>query len=263
VPGPDRARRRRKGKSDTLDAEAAARAALAGLDVVIPKLQDGPVEMIRALRVARRSATKARIQGGTNSSACSRGARGAAGQAVEAARPQPGRGGPAAGASAWHARKRYRRDRDRAVWELAGRRHGLDGEITRLDELLDALVKKVAPDLLALLGVGTETAAALLEATGDNPGRLTSEAAFAYLCGAAPLPASSGKTTRNPGGHHDANEALWRIVLVRMKSHAPTRAYVARRTAEGLSKREIMRCLKRYVAREVYRYLKPTDNMLE
>jgi len=148
------------------------------------------------------------------------------------------------------------------VWELAGRRHGLDGEITRLDELLDALVKKVAPDLLALLGVGTETAAALLEATGDNPGRLTSEAAFAYLCGAAPLPASSGKTVRhrfNPGGHRDANEALWRIVLVRMKSHAPTRAYVARRTAEGLSKREIMRRLKRYVAREVYRYLKPTN----
>jgi transposase len=121
----------------------------------------------------------------------------------------------------------------------------LDGEIARLDELLNALVRKIAPDLLALPGVGTETAAALLEAAGDNPGRLVSEAAFAHLCGAAPIPASSGRTVRhrfNPGGHRQANEALWRIVLVRMKSHAPTRAYVARRTAEGLSKREIMRC---------------------
>jgi hypothetical protein len=127
-----------------------------------------------------------------------------------------------------------------ALWELAGRWHGLDGEIARLDELLDALVRKIAPDLLALPGVGTETAAALLEAAGDNPGRLASEAAFAHLCGAAPIPASSGRTVRhrfNPGGHREANEALWRIVLVRMKSHAPTRAYVARRTAEGLSKR--------------------------
>jgi hypothetical protein len=119
VPRADRARRRGKGKSDTLDAEAAARAALAGLDVVVPKRQDGPVEMIRALRVARRSAMKARIQAG------------------------------------------------------------------------------LAPDLLALPGVGTETAAALLEPAGDNPGRLVSEAAFAHLCGAAPLPASSGKTTRH------------------------------------------------------------------
>jgi transposase len=138
----------------------------------------------------------------------------------------------------------------------------LDAQIARLDELLDALVRKLAPDLLALPGWGTETAAALLEAAGDNPGRLTSEAAFAHLCGAAPLAASSGKTTRhrfNPGGHRDANKALWRIVLVRMKSHPPTRAYVVWRTAEGLSKREIMRCLQRYVAREVHRYLKPTD----
>jgi hypothetical protein len=108
-----------------------------------------------------------------------------------------------------------------ALWELAGRWHGLDGEIARLDELLDPLVRKVALEL---------------EAAGDNPERLSSEAAFAHLCGAAPLPASSGRTTRhrfNPGGHREANEALWRIVMVRMKSHAPTRAYVVRRTAEG------------------------------
>jgi transposase len=269
VPRPDRARRRRKGESDTLDAEAAARAALAGLDVVIPKRQDGPVEMIRALRVARRSAMKARIQAGNQLLGLLTRApeelrarlwklRGR--NLVKAAlRLEPAGGVPASVTAATEL----------ALRELAGRWHGLDGEIDRLDELLDALVKKVAPDLLALLalsGVGTETAAALLEAAGDNPGRLVSEAAFAHLCGAAPLPASSGKTTRhrfNPGGHRDANEALWRIVLVRMKSHAPTRAYVARRTAEGLSKREIMRCLKRYVAREVYRYLKPTNGTSE
>jgi transposase len=266
VPRPDRARRRRKGKSDTLDAEAAARAALAGLDVVIPKRQDGPVEMIRALRVARRSAMKARIQAGNQLLGLLTRApeelrarlwklRGR--NLVQAAlRLEPAAGVPVSVTSATEV----------ALWELAGRWHGLDGELARLDELLDALVRKVAPDLLALPGVGTETAAALLEAAGDNPNRLTSEAAFAHLCGAAPLPASSGRTTRhrfNPGGHREANEALWRIVLVRMKSHAPTRAYVARRTAEGLSKREIMRCLKRYVAREVYRYLKPTGHIHE
>ena len=266
VPRADRARRRRKGKSDTLDAEAVVCAALAGLDVVIPKRQDGPVEMIRALRVARRSAMKARIQAGNQLlglltrapeelRARLRKLRGRS--LVEAAlRLQPAAGVPVSVTAATEV----------ALWELAGRWHGLDGELTRLDELLGALVKKLAPDLLALPGVGTETAAALLEAAGDNPQRLTSEAAFAHLCGAAPLPASSGKTTRhrfNPGGHRDANEALWRIVLVRMKSHAPTRAYVARRTAEGLSKREIMRCLKRYVAREVYRYLKPTGQVHE
>jgi transposase len=266
VPRPDRARRRRKGKSDTLDAEAAARAALAGLDVVIPKRQDGPVEMIRALRVARRSAMKARIQAGNQLLGLLTRApeelrarlwklRGR--HLVEAAlRLEPAAGVPASVTAATEV----------ALWELAGRWHGLDGEIARLDELLDALVRKVAPDLLALPGVGTETAAALLEAAGDNPGRLVSEAAFAHLCGAAPIPASSGRTVRhrfNPGGHREANEALWRIVLVRMKSHAPTKAYVARRTAEGLSKREIMRCLKRYVAREVYRHLKPTDHVHE
>jgi transposase len=245
VPRADRARRRRKGKSDTLDAEAAARAGLAGLDVVIPKRQDGPVEMIRALRVARRSAMKARVQAGnqlvgllTRAPEDLRvGLRKLRGRSlVEAALAlEPAPGMPVSVTAATQI----------ALRQLAGCWQALDGEIGRLDELLDVLVKKLAPDLLALPGVGTETAAALLEAAGDNPGRLTSETAFAHLCGAAPLPTSSGKNMRhrfNPGGHRDANEALWRIVLVRMKSHAPTRAYVARRTADGLSKREIMRC---------------------
>jgi transposase len=262
VPRPDRAARRRKGKSDTLDAEAAARAALAGVDVVVPKRQDGPVEMIRALRVARRSAMKARVQASNQMVALVTRApeelrvtlRGLRGRSlIEAALAlEPVAGVPVSVSDATQV----------ALRELAGRWQALQAELDRLDELLDVLVAKAAPDLLAVAGVGTETAAALLEAAGDNPDRLFSEAAFAHLCGAAPLPASSGRTTRhrfNPGGHREANEALWRIVMVRMKSHAPTRAYVARRTAEGLSKREIMRCLKRYVAREVYRYLQPTE----
>jgi transposase len=108
--------------------------------------------------------------------------------------------------------------------------------------------------------MGPDTAALLLIAAGDHPERLRSEAAWAHLCAAAPIPASSGKVTRrrlSPGGNREANHALWRIVITRMSAHPPTRAYVERRTAEGLSKTEIIRCLKRYVAREVYRHLRP------
>ena len=116
-----------------------------------------------------------------------------------------------------------------------------------------------APRLLALYGIGPDTAALLLIAAGDHPERLRSEAAWAHLCAVAPIPASSGKRTRhrlNPGGDREANHALWRIVITRMSSHPPTRAYVERRSKEGLSKKEIIRCLKRYVAREVYRHLR-------
>ena len=116
-----------------------------------------------------------------------------------------------------------------------------------------------APSLLALHGVGPDTAALLLIAAGDHPERLRSEAAWAHLCGVAPIPASSGKITRrrlNPGGDREANHALWRIVITRMGSHPATRAYVDRRSKEGLSKKEIIRCLKRYVARQVYPHLR-------
>src|SRR5205807_4211816 len=121
------------------------------------------------------------------------------------------------------------------------------------------LVAARAPGLLALHGVGPDTAALLLVAAGDHPERLRSEAAWAHLCAVAPLQASSGKVTRyrlNPGGDRQANHALWRIVLTRMSAHPPTLIYVERRTREGLSKKEIIRCLKRYVAREVYRHLR-------
>ena len=116
-----------------------------------------------------------------------------------------------------------------------------------------------AAGLLALHGVGPDTAALLLIAAGDHPHRLRSEAAWARLCAVAPIPASSGKVTRrrlNPGGNREANHALWRIVITRMSSHPATRAYAGRRTEEGLTEKEIIRCLKRYVAREVYHRLR-------
>ena len=147
-----------------------------------------------------------------------------------------------------------------ALRELGRRAQFLDGQLTRLDELIVPLVTARAPGLLALYGIGPRTAALLLIAAGDHPGRLHSEAAWAHLCGAAPIPASSGKVTRhrlNPGGDRQANHALWRIVFTRLGSDPATRAYAERRTAEGKSKAEIIRCLKRYVAREVYPHLRP------
>ena len=147
-----------------------------------------------------------------------------------------------------------------ALRELGRRAEFLDGQLERLDELIVPLVTARAPGLLALYGIGPNTAALLLIAAGDHPRRLRSEAAWAHLCGTAPIPASSGKTIRhrlNPGGDRQANHALWRIVFTRLGSHPATRAYAERRTQEGKSKAEIIRCLKRYVAREVYPYLRP------
>lgn len=145
-----------------------------------------------------------------------------------------------------------------ALRELAPRHRALDEEVSRFDSELAHLVAERAPRLLELVGVGTDVAGALLVTAGDNPDRLRSEAAFAHLCGVAPIPASSGRIHRhrlNRGGDRSANQALWRIVMVRLSWDARTRAYAARRTAEGLSKREIIRCLKRYVAREIYEVL--------
>ena len=142
-----------------------------------------------------------------------------------------------------------------ALRELGRRVEFLDAQIERLDDLIVPLVTARAPGLLSLYGVGPDTAALLLIAAGDHPERLRSEAAWAHMCAVAPIPASSGKTRRhrlNRGGNREANHALWRIVITRMSAHPETRAYVQRRTAEGLSKKEIIRCLKRYVAREVY-----------
>jgi transposase len=145
-----------------------------------------------------------------------------------------------------------------ALRSVARRYQRLSEEISELDEQLDRLVAQAAPELLCVQGVSTDTAASLLIAAGDDPERIKNEAAFAHLCGVAPIPASSGKTVRhrlNRHGDRDANRALYVIALCRMSHHKRTRTYVARRTEEGKTKKEIIRCLKRYIAREVYRIL--------
>jgi transposase len=254
----DRQDRRRQGKSDPLDAVSAARAAQSGRAAGAPKGRDGEVEAIRALMVAKRSARADRTQAinqarslivtGPEDLRARFAAHTPAALAAELAslRPRPG------DVVGYATRV--------ALRELGRRAEFLDDQLERLDELMVPLVTARVPGLLALYGVGPHTAALLLIAAGDHPERLRSEAAWAHLCAVAPIPASSGKTVRhrlNPGGDRQANHALWRIVFTRMSSHPPTRAYVARRTAEGLSKKEIIRCLKRYVAREVYSYLRP------
>jgi transposase len=148
-----------------------------------------------------------------------------------------------------------------AMRTLARRVAYLDDELDNLAVVIRPLVQRTAPGLLAMHGVGYDVAAKLLVAAGDNPDRLRSEAAFAHLCGVAPLEASSGKTRRhrlNRGGDRQANNALYRIAVTRMASHPPTKIYVARRRAEGKSTGEIVRILKRYVAREAFKHLRPS-----
>jgi transposase len=254
----DRQDRRRQGKSDPLDAVSAARAAQSGRAAGAPKGRDGAVEAIRALMVAKRSAAGERTQTinqaralvltGPDDLRTRFAGHTAAALVAETAslRPRPG-------STVGYATRM-------ALRELGRRAEFLDGQLERLDELIGPLVTARAPGLLALYGIGPNTAALLLIAAGDHPGRLRSEAAWAHLCAAAPIPASSGKTIRhrlNPGGDRQANHALWRIVFTRLGSHPATRAYAERRTAEGKSKAEIIRCLKRYVAREVYPHLRP------
>jgi len=258
VDRPDRQDRARQGKSDPLDAISAARAALSGRASGAPRGRDGAVEAIRALMVAKRSARQERTQAINQARALimtgpeelrARFSQRSPAQLIEAIaalRPRPGDVPGYATRVALH--------------ELGRRAQFLDAQLGRLDELIGPLVTARAPGLLALHGVGPDTAALLLVAAGDHPERLRSESSWAHLCGVAPVPASSGKTAGryrlNRGGDRQANSALWRIVLVRMKSHEATRAYADRRSKEGLSKKEIIRCLKRYVAREVYRQLR-------
>ena len=254
---PNRQTRRRRGKSDTTDAEAAARAVLSGEAAGDPKAGTDIVEMIRVLRVARSTAMKARTQAINALKAllvtapmelreqlrdmCS------AELVVTAARLRPGTADTPLAAT------------KQAMSSLAQRYQSLAGELDVLDVRLAQLTAMAAPRLLASYGVGPHSAGALLVAAGDNPARLHSEAAFSMMCGASPVEASSGKTVRhrlNRGGDRQANAALYRIVLVRMRHHPPTKAYVERRTQQGKSKSEIIRCLKRYVAREIYPLLK-------
>ena len=136
----------------------------------------------------------------------------------------------------------------------------LEEEISEIDAILKNLLKETAPELVATLGIGTDAASALLVAAGDNPERLRNEAAFAHLCGTSPIDASSGKQHRhrlNRSGDRQANSALWHIVITRMVYDPRTTEYIDRRRKEGKTKKEAVRCLKRYVAREIYRELLP------
>ena len=149
---------------------------------------------------------------------------------------------------------------------IAQRWQSLNDEISGHERLLSTLVDHIAPQLTSAVGIGPDNASELLLALGDNAGRLRSEAAFAKICGVCPIPASSGKTARhrlNRGGHRRANAALHRIVIVRMKYHEPTRSYVCRRTTEGKTKPEIMRCLKRHIAREIWTRTKHLRQQLD
>jgi len=255
---PDRRLRRLNGKSDTLDAENAARSVLAGFATVVPKTADGEVEMIRQLKIAHDSAVTGRSAAMVTMKAM-----------------------------LVHANDELRRETNRltqiklarylaafrpralatpedalrhAVRSLARRWQHLDAEAKELSGMIEQLVTRTAPQLLEQFGIGVDTAAEILIVAGDNPGRIHSEAAFAKLAGISPVPAGSGMTSGkhriNHGGHRQLNAAIYRTVIVRMRFHEPTITYIARRTAEGKSKRDIIRCLKRYVIREVYHLIK-------
>lgn len=256
VDRPNRQRRRRRGKSDTVDAETAARAALSRDATTIPKARCGPVESIRVLQLARRSAVKARTQ--------------AALQIRDLTITAPDQ-----------LRARLRDlDTDRrvalccrlratnvadpveatkaALRTLAQRHQQLSAEINTLDTQITALVAAANPALLGAHGVGPQVAATLLVTAGDNPERMRSEGAFAALCGVSRVEASSGKVVRhrlNPGGDRQANCALWWTAKTRMATDQRTKDYLARRTAEGKTSKEIIRCLKRHIAREMFALL--------
>ena len=223
-----------------------------------PKGRDGAVEAIRALMVAKRSARNERTQAINQARSLivtgpdelrARFARHSAvalAEGIAALRPRPG------DAAGYAVRI--------ALRELGRRAEFLDGQLERLDDLIVPLVTARAPGLLSLYGVGPDTAALLLVAAGDHPERLRSEAAWAHLCARRADPGVIGEGPAGTGStaaaNREANHALWRIVITRMSAHPATRAYVERRTKEGLSKKEIIRCLKRYVAREVYHHLR-------
>ena len=255
VTTPDRHDRRKRGKNDDLDAQNAAHAAVSGKRVVTPKSRDGMVESLRVLKACRKTAVAARrvaLQMIQNTIVCA---------------PDELRG-------ALREMTRMRLVRTLAAWrpdltdyrnvvsayritlKSLGRRYlELHDEIADLDAMIAAIIDELAPTLVARNSIGHGTAAQLLLTAGDNSERLHSEASFAALCGVSPVPASSGKTTRhrlNRGGDRAANSALHIIAIGRLRTDPRTKAYMARRTAEGHSKLEVIRCLKRYIAREVF-----------
>jgi transposase len=270
---PNRVARRMDGKSDRLDAENIARAVLGKTSTAVPKAKSGMVEVIRTLRVTRASAVKARTQAFNN----------LFGVMIGAPSPLRDELVDLTKRTLVNRCLRLRPETDdlaslranperlllagvkMALRDLARRWKALDTEIKTLNQQIAALVCLAAPDLVELFGVGIELAGQFLVTAGDNPQRIPHEAAFAKLCGVAPQPASSGRTTGrhrlSRSGDRQANSALYIVTIVRMRHDEPTRAYVERRTNEGLNKREIIRCLKRYIAREIYANLpRPETN---
>jgi len=276
VDRPDRKSRRFAGKSDPLDAYPAARAALSGRACGTPKSRDGNVEMIRVLRVARSSAVKARIVAKTQLKAILKTApvqlrdelrhldRTALINRCARFRPTRGQTPTTSSSRTKRAPLQGRLLDPTAATKhtlrvLAQRVHTLDEEITQLDDDLTMLVAETAPALVATYGVGPDVAGQILVTVGDNPERLHSSAAFAHLCGVAPIPASSGKTNRhrlNRGGDRQANAALYRIAMVRLRYDTRTQTYRDRLAAEQKTNKEILRCIKRAIAREIYQAIK-------
>jgi transposase len=264
---PNRLARHMDGKSDRLDAEQIARAVLGQTSTAIPKTKSGTIEVIRTLRVARASAVKARTNAFNTLWGVMIGAPSPLRDELvvltkrtlvnrcQGLRPETDDLLSLAG----NPDRMLMAGIKTALRDLARRWKTLDTEIKTLNKQIQALVRTAAPELVELHGVGVEIAGQVLVTVGDNPDRIRNEAAFAKLCGVAPQPASSGRTSGrhrlSRGGDRAANSALYIVTIVRMRHHQPTRDYVERRTAEGLSKREIIRCLKRYIAREIYNNL--------
>jgi transposase len=260
VDRPDRSDRRRKGKDDDLDAISAARAALHNRRTSTPKSKDGAVESLRVLRVTRQTAIRAR----RNALQLLRMSIVSAPDELRDQVRSLTRMQLIRTCAGWRPDTTNAADPVSAtriaLKSLARRILELGDEIAMLDELIEPLVTALAPQLLERVGIGIEVAGQLLVTAGDNRERLRSDAGFAMLCGVAPLPASSGMTQRhrlNRGGDRQANSALHLAVITRMRVDQRTRSYVAKKTAEGHSKLEIIRCLKRYLAREIYYLLNP------
>ncbi|HLI57510.1 MAG TPA: IS110 family transposase [Actinomycetota bacterium] len=272
---PNHQARHMDGKSDRLDSEQIARAVLAETGIATPKSKAGPVEVIRTLRVARASAIRARTQAfnllfHTMISGPSE---------VRDGLVDLTRRTLVNRCLALEPETENLLDLivtpDRMVVssvrftlrDLARRWKTLDAEVKELSGQIKQLVEHVAPKLVEVFGVSTELAGQFLVTAGDNPERIRNEAAFAKLCGVSPKPASSGRTSGrhrlNRGGDRAANSALYIVTIVRLRHHQPTREYVERRTAEGLTKREIIRCLKRYIVREVFAALPRSEAQIE
>jgi transposase len=241
--------RRMSGKSDAIDAEHAARLILTGVGLVTPKLADGQVEAIRLIKIARDTAVKAQSSAIITLKA----------MLVTADQELREQLEPLSDFKLLSVCGELEAEGDLAdpsvamrhsLQSLARRWFDLHEEVKTHSRHLTTLTKAAAPQLLEAFGVGLDIAAQMLITAGDNASRVRNEAAFAKICGACPIPAGSGKTNGrhrlNRGGNRQANAALYRAVIVRMRWHAPTIAYVERRTADGLSKKDIIRCLKRF-----------------